>query len=306
MSYTAIENNVIQVDLTIAGNDTGWSLPGDGTAVHVACNSGSITLFEYALSPGHIYQVAWVVTAITSGFVQLQVPGDSGISRNSPGVYIDTVTPDSSGGFITFFANGNCTIAGFTLQDITNTVGTTIVYSAYNKKWSDFRTFYPDLNGGFSLYENTITAKDGQLYFHENGTNNTNNFYGTAYQSIIQAVFAKNPSIINTYEAVSYQANQLLTSTIGGITTPLGQVTTLIDSDFIKQALDDGINQVTIYQANNVYSASFLNDSNDDTVNGNPMKGNYIIVELITVDGSTILKLFSINVRTARTFIGAR
>lgn len=301
--FTALENIPITVNLVNQINYTGWSLPGDGTAVHSSCQTGNITLSQYPVKVGQTYQVAWVAVAVTSGNVQVQTPGSNGVSQTASGIYVDTVTPTSNG-YLSFYSNGNCTISGFTIQNITSTVGTTIVYSAINNKWSDFRTFYPDW--GWSLYENTVTAYKGQLYFHENGTNNTNSFYGTAYQSIIQAVFNKNPSIINTFEVLSYQANQLLVSTIGGITTPLGQQTTLIDTDFIKQTLSDGINKVIIYQANNVYSASLLNDSNDDTINGDKMRGNYIIVELVTVDGSSILKLFSMNMKTARSYIGNR
>jgi hypothetical protein len=303
MSTIAIENNNIQINLLTACNQTGWNLPGDGTAVHTMCNAGLITNFEYPVTAGQTYQVGWVAVSCSSGNVQLQTPGSNGVAKTAAGVFVENVTPTANG-FVQFYSNANCVITGFTIANITNQTGTTIVYSAINKKWSDFRTFYPDF--GWSLFENTITAYQGQLYFHENGTNNTNNFYGTAYQSIIETVFAKNAEIVNTFDVLSYQANMLLVTTQGGIRTPLGQQTTLVDTDFRKAMLTDGVTSVTVYQNENVYSASLLNDENDDVINGTPMMGNYIIVAMQTVDGSTALKLFSMSMKTSRKFIGNR
>jgi len=300
--FTAVENTPITVNLVTQANYTGWSVDGSfGT--HSSCQSGAITLSQYSLKAGHTYQVAWVVVSISSGYVQLQVPGATGVSQTGTAIVVDTVTPTSNGN-LTFYSNGNCTITGFSVQDITSTVGTTIAYSAINKKWSSFRTFYPDW--GWSLYENTITAYNGQLYFHENGTNSTNNFYGTSYQSIIAAVFNKNSEIVNSFDVLSYQANMLLTSTQGGIVSSTGQQTTLIDTDFIKACYTDGVTTVTVYQNDNVYSASLLNDENEDVINGANLRGNYIIVSMQTVDGSTILKLYSMSMKRSRKFIGNR
>src|SRR6185503_19104983 len=127
----------------------------------------------------------WVASAISSGNVQLQTPGSNGTAQTAPGIFVETVTPTSDG-FVQFYSNANATLTGFTISDTTNNTGITIAYSAINGKWSDFRTFNPDY--GWSLFENTITAKDGQLYLHLNGSDNTNNFYGVQYQSIIEAV----------------------------------------------------------------------------------------------------------------------
>lgn len=304
MAYSALINTPIVIYLPTAATDSGWTEDGVN-AMHQSCNNGSITLTTYPVTAGHTYQVGWAATAVGSGSVQLQTPGSNGVAKTAPGLFVENVAPTSNG-FVTFYSNGNCTITGFNILDVTNVVGTTIVYSALNQKWSDFRTYYPDF--GWSQYENTITAYQGQIYIHQNGGTSTNNFYGTQYQSIIQAVFAKDPEIINTYEVLSYQANQLLVTTQGGITTPLGQQSTLIASDFLKYALTDNVTTVNIYQNDNVYSAAILNDENspEGVISGDPMRGNYIIVELITADGSSILKLFSLSIKTARTYIGNR
>lgn len=300
--YTAIENNNIQVNLLTASNDTGWSVDGN-IATHVACNSGDLPLLNYPVISNHVYQITYTVLTISGGEVNVIVGGTSGTSHTTPNIYIDTITAGNTNP-VQFNSNANCSIELFYISDVTVVDPITIVYAALNKKWSDFRTIYPDF--GWSLFENTITAKDGQLYFHENGTDNTNNFYGVAYQTFIQAVFANNPTVIHTFDVLSYQANMLLTSTQGGITTPTGQQTTLIDTDFIKAAYTDGVTSLTVYQNQNVYSASLLGNELDSTINGEPMQGNYIIVQLQTVDGSSTLKLFTMAIKETRKYIGNR
>jgi hypothetical protein len=56
-----------------------------------------------------------------------------------------------------------------------------------------------------------------------------------------------------------------------------------------------------------VYSASFLRDKNSvgGILNGNVLKGNYLLVELISTE-STKLRLFSVAVHSEKSFIGVR
>jgi len=308
--FTAKENTAIQINLLTACNTTGWSVDGVN-AYHEACNAGSMPLEEYPVFAGNIYSVSWVATVLSGGNVQLQSPGSNGVARTVPGLFVEQISPTSNG-FISFYSNAVATITAFNVQVVSSQPGITIVYSAINSAkrgipvWSDFRTFYPDF--GFSLYTRTIVANNGAIYeLDGENTTSTNNFFGTPFQSSIRFVEAKNPGIIKDFEALSYQANQLLTSTIDGIQTSLGQITTLIDTDFIKQFLVDDDLEVVLYNNDNVYSASFLGDENGaGTVNGDGMRGSFIICELITIDGSTPLTLFSVSIRTRYVPIGSR
>lgn len=306
--FSALQNSPIVIDLVQQARTTGWSLLPDGiTAAHDSCNSGGITNTAYPLLAGHSYKISWRVLSVSGGYVQLQTPGSNGAMQTAPNLYVETVNPTSNG-FASFFSNATCQIQAFNVQDVTASglAGTTIVYSAKNKKWSDMRTFYPDY--GWALYTRTILANNGAIYTADNGgtSGNSNNFFGTQFQSTIKFVEAKNPDVIKDFEALNYQANMLLVTTIDGIQSSLGQISTLIDTDFIKQNLADGGLEVTIYQKDGVYSASFLNDENENIVNGSQLRGNYLILELITVDGSTPLTLFSIAVRSRYVPIGSR
>lgn len=305
-TFSALENSPILVNLVTQANDTGWSLPDGINALH-SCNPGNLILTPYPVIGGNTYQVSYIVNSISGGNVQIQSPGANGVARTTPALYVESITPTSNG-FISFYSNATCSITAFNIVPVSTAPGTTIVFSPFtapNGKWSDFRSYYPDF--GWSLYTRTIVGYQGQLYSFENGGGaNTNNFFGTQYQSSIKFVEAKNPDIIKDFEALNYQANMLLVSTPDGIQSSLGQISTLIDTDFIKQNLVDGPLQVILYQKDQVYSASFLNDENEDIVNGSQLRGNFLIVELITFDGSTPLTLFSVAVRSKYVPIGAR
>lgn len=302
-TYSAIENNVIEVDLLTAANDTGWSLLPGGIAKHVKCNNGYITLLNYPIVAGHTYNVTYTILTISGGSLRCELGGSSGDSSTSPDIIIETITAINTNP-LKLFSNANCTVQLFNVQDITVNDPVTIVWSEINKKWSDTRTLYPAF--GFSLLDTNGLMYHGNLYIQQNGSDSRNNFFGTQYQSSIRFVEAKNPEIVNDYEALNYQANMLLVTTINGASTPNGQVSTLIPTDFIKQNLMYAGLQVIQYEKDNVYFASFLPDSNDDAVNGAQLRGNYIMIELITVDGSTPLQLFSVGVKTRRIYLGAR
>lgn len=301
-TYSALQNIPIIVNLVQSVNNTGWDIEGE-VARHISCNSGFCTLISYPVKAGNTYQFTYAALTLSGGYLAVFCGGTEGTHETSPDIYVETLTATSDG-FIQFFSNANCTVQGFNIKNLTVDDGVTIVWSAENKKWSDTRTLYPEF--GFSLYTNTGMMKDGAMYLQENGSDSRNNFFGVQYQSSIKFVEAKNPEVVNDFEALNYQANMLLVTTINGVSTPNGQNSTLIPTDFIKTKLMYNGLQVIQYQRDNVYFASFLPDSNEDSVNGAGMRGNYLICELITVDGSTPLQLFSVGVKVTKVYLGAR
>ncbi len=109
---------------------------------------------------------------------------------------------------------------------------------------------------------------------------------------------------------MSYEANQLLVTTDNGISTVLGdeqQISELIDLDFLKDTLDDGVTTVEIYDVEGIFSASFLRDAagGGDINNGDVLKGTYIVVEL-TQQNDELLKLKNIIIHSEPSKIGAR
>ena len=217
--YTAIQDTPIQVNLLIQSNTTGWSVDGS-IGRHDSCNAGYITLRNYPVIAGHSYKITYSVLSISGGFVRAVIGGNNGASRTTTSDYLETIVA-SADGTVRFYSNANCDITGFNIQDVTNQIGTTIVYSAENDKWSDFRDYYPDFL--WSLYTTTLVGFNGQLYLAQNGQNKGfNNFFGTQFQSSITFVSANQATIVSEYEAMSYQSNSWWVTDINGITTSNG------------------------------------------------------------------------------------
>jgi hypothetical protein len=305
MSYTELQNSPIIIDLKQAAKDTGWSV--DGTyAIHESCNAGTIHLTSFTPVAGTLYNITYNVISISSGNVRCSIGANNGQTITTAGLVSDTITAD--GGQLTFYSNAACKIALFNIQAQIpapdNDAQNTIVYSAKSNKWSDFRTFVPDY--GFSLFTNTYLFSNGALYGQLNGGNSRNNFFGSQYQSKLKFVYNKQPVSVKTFNSIVLQANELLITTTDGISTSLGQVSELIDTDFLKDVLTDGTTIVNVYAKEGIYSAGFLRDKNEDLINGAPLKGNYITIELITTNGSTSLKLFSVAVNASLSKSGAR
>lgn len=302
-TFTAIENNPITVNLLTQANDTGWSVLAGGIAKHISCNSGFITLLNYPVVAGHAYKITYTILTISGGYVSAWAGNTEGAHHTTANIIVETIVATNTDA-IKLFSTANCTVQLFNIQDITITDPVSIFWSEINKKWSDNRTVFPSF--GFSLLDLNVLVYQGNVYVQQNGSDNRNNFFGVDYQSSIKFIDAKNSDAVNGFESLNYQANMLLVSTQDGITTDLGQVSTLIDTDFIKEKLQSAGLTVINYQKDNVYSASFLPDSNEDAVNGSGLRGRHIIIELITADGSTPLRLFSVEVKKAYIPIGPR
>lgn len=299
MSYSALQDTPIVINLLTAANDNGWTQDGV-TATHSSCNDGVTTNDSYPLFAGQSYQVSYAVLSISDGYVQVQSPGSNGAEQTTANLYVETITPTSNG-FVDFYSNANCQIQAFNIQNITPDPGNTIAYSAKTKKWSDFRSFYPDY--GWSLYTRSITAYRGNLYTHDNGSDDRCNFYGTQFTSSIKFSTNQQPTIPKTFLSINYQANQLLITPSTGVTTSLGQVSNLVSQDFLQAQYNDGSN---LYTSEGFYKASFLRDMNVDIISGDPLKGNWLQIDLVNTSPSSPLSLFSTEIIYAHSYGNTR
>lgn len=308
MSFSAVQNVPITVDLIQAAKDNGWSVDG-ATAFHTSCQSGFISLLTYPIVIGRSYEISYSVPVITSGVVQSYIGTQAGIARTTPGLYVETIIAAGANAELRFFSDGNCELQAFNIRDtVINTdirQRNSICYSVRAQKWSDFRTIEPDY--GFSLFTKSFTLFNGDLFGQVNQNSNRNNFYGVQYLSIIRFTTNEQPTITKRYNSLNYQSNQLLTSPSRGINTSNGQVSELIDVDFLQQTLNDGINPiVNDYQIEGLYQANFLRDLTFDLINGPQLIGNYMTVELQTTAPSGALKLFTTEIIYVHSFQGVR
>lgn len=305
---TAIEDQPIIISLTDLAPTTGWSVRGD-IAFHESCNSGNIYILNYPLVTGQTYTYSWQVITCTSGFVQANLGTAQGAAKTAPtAVITETVTATGTNPQFFFFSNGNCSIENFTITQVGFTTSltqqNTISYSEKTHKWVSFYTYIPD--NAFSLFINTYSFFNGDLYIHESGSLSRNNFYGVDYQSILQFVDNVQPLVPKSYLSLSIQCNELMVTGDNGITTSLGQVSELAAQDFIKDYLTDGTSSYNVNTIEGIYSAGLLRDKNTGTIeNGDQLKGNYIIITLISTNNSALL-LYTINIVARHSPIGSR
>jgi len=312
MGFTTLENTPLNVSLVTQSVTTGWSFSGS-VATHEACNAGSIYLNGFAVEAGKTYEITYRIATITGSasvlYTQAFMGDTAGAQRIASGFFIETLTCTGTSPRFRMFSNTDCTVEIFNIRNTavvtTEKQRNNIVYSEENNKWSSFYTYNPDC--GFGLFINLYTFKNGQLYLHQNNSESRNNFYGVQYDTIVNLPFNQQAAFVSTFESMSVQSNMLMITTEDGIETSLGQISDLVASDFTKATLVDGSTTVTINSVEGVYSASFLRDKNSvgEILNGNVLKGNYLLMELVSTE-STKLRLFSVAVHSEKSLIGVR
>lgn len=303
MKYSAIENTPITINLLMVVNDTGWSVDG-AIATHESCNAGNIYVLNYPLTTGQTYTYSWQVLSITSGFVQANLGSAQGSAKTTPGgVITETVIAAGSNPKFFFYSNGNCSIENFTISVVaaqtSPTQQNTISFSEKTKKWGSFYSYIPD--NAFSLFTDTFSFYQGNVYLHEQGLLERCNFYGVQYPAQVSISTNEQPTISKTFLGINYQANQLLVSP--SIQTSTGQFSNLIAQDFVQVEYNDGS---IGYTSEGLYKASFLRDMNVDLINGPELKGNWLTCNLITTSPSSPMNVFSSEINYVHSYQNIR
>lgn len=315
MIYQTLENTPIDINLVAQSVTTGWSFSGS-RAIHEVCNAGSIYLNPppgIEIIAGQTYRITYNIISITGSvgslYIQPFMGTTAGVQRIAPGFIQETLTAAGSNPRFRFYSNTDCEIEIFNIQ---NTAEVTtakqqnnIVYSEKLNKWPSFYTYNPDY--GFGLFINLYTIKNGDLYVHEHGSTDRNDFYGTQYNTIVNLPFNQHIANSNTFQSVSVQGNELMVTTTDGVISSLGQVSDLIAQDFTKSTMVDGSTVVTINSVEGIYSAPFMRDKNSigGIIDGDVLKGNYLLIELVTTTANQ-LKLLNVAVHSEHSYIGAR
>lgn len=305
MAYTTLQNTPITINLDEATRTTGWSIAGD-IATHESCNAGAMILAE-DLQVNVPYKITIRINSVSGGFVRVDLGDDSSVNLTTAGFYDDIELTSTTTGKLSIFSDADCEIQVFTYRivEVITTIKqqNTIVFREKTNRWTSFLTY--TIDSGTSLFNNSYLYRDGRMYIQVNQNINRNNFFGTQYQSIIRFAGNANKAQPKTFHSISYEANNLLVTTTDGITTSLAQVSELIDLDFLKDTLVSGVDEVKIYDVEGVYSASLLRDKNVDLINGDELKGTYIIVELITTTNNALI-LKNVQINSVPSKIGVR
>ena len=87
--------------------------------------------------------------------------------------------------------------------------GFNIAFDTQGQKWVTRYSYIPE--GMERLKNRFFSFKDGSIYVHDKGTNNT--FYGTAAPSLIKIISNFNPSLVKTFDAISIEGNDTWSDT---------------------------------------------------------------------------------------------
>lgn len=311
MSLIIQQNTPTIVDLVREARSTGWSLLPDVTARHESCNSGYMTVVDSLITPltGGEYTISYQISNYTSGTLIVYIGNSSSPVRSANGNYTDTLIATGVNPKIRIYSDGNLDL---TLLDVKADTSLTITKQRNTINWDEDTNKWPSYSShtsdfGFSLFKDLFTFKNGRLYRHDPLLPTRNNIYGVQYKTIVRLPFTGGQGQSKTYLSLSYEANQLMVTTDNGIETSLGNVSELIDQDFLKATLDDGVTLIDIYDVEGVYSSSFLRDTSNggDIINGDVLKGTYIIVELIQSNDEKLI-LRNIAVHSEPSKIGSR
>lgn len=307
MPEEILQNTPATTDLTVYGLTTGWSFSGN-VATHEDGNDGSIFLDAFDLVAGRTYEISFNIVSISGGYLRAYA-GDtaSPTQHTTAGFKTETLLASGTSPEFRFFSNANVVVEVFNIRDTAQSSAlkqtNSIAFSEKSNKWTDYRTFNPDI--AFSMFTKLFSFKQGVQYVHDPQSGNRNSFYGNQYKTIVKIPFNGQPTQTQTFQSVALQNNQLMITTTDGITTSLGQVSELYEWNFEKARLIQGATEVVIYEHEGVYSASFLRNKTEDIVNGSVLKGNYLVVEMQTVN-TGILKLFTASVHSSPSRIGSR
>lgn len=310
MSYTILQNTPTVIDLVSFAKTRGWTL-GSGYAEHEACNFGSIEVMPTTFTPvtGQSYTVSYKVSNYVSGNIVLRIGTNSGITRTGNNNYTETIVATGVNPKVLFYSTGDLRLNVIDIVPAAVNVLTkkknTIVFSEVDGKWTTFLSFTSDY--GLSLFKDLFTFKKGKMYRHDPELPTRNNIYGVQYKTIFKFVANAGDGIPKTFAGLSYEGNQLMVTTGGGIMTSLGQISELIELDFLKYTLESGVTRIDIYSVEGVFSSSFLRDMSNggDINNGDVLKGSHIVVELVQVD-DVVLRLSNIKVHSEYSPIGSR
>jgi len=288
MGFTTLQNTPIEIDLLALVNDNGWSFTGT-ELVHESCNFGTIVNKKLFLQT-QPYDLTIKINSISGGYLEVGF-GSFSQQYTTSGLKQISVTSTTANPQIRLTSNANTRVEVISIMNtsvVDNTDSTdNIVYFFHENfdnpnegrdRWERFDNYYPDF--AMSMFTNLYSYKNGQMYSHTDKTNK-NWFYGTQYESRIKAQFVQ-PQVVN-YQSIKLECNELLITTEDGVVTSLGQVSDLIEQDFEMFSLDDGVNQVTVYDYEGNYRANFLK-AKPDLNFGDRLKGRYVTIEITTKD----------------------
>ena len=149
-------------------------------------------------------------------------------------------------------------------------VAETFVYSERTKGWTTRLTLYPEwMSDGIQSFH---TFRDGQMWFHDIGNTNYNNFFGTQFNSSIQVASNANPQEVKVYKTLGVKTTASPEIAANGIATSEGQNSRIPQASFRNK---EGNKTSELYR-----------DSNIDARTGPRLRGRWMTANItLPTDG---------------------
>jgi hypothetical protein len=163
--------------------------------------------------------------------------------------------------------------------DITITPGDVPEYTfSFNEKRNAFSSFFDYFPEWIcNAQDKIVTWHDGEIWVHDT---DYANFYGTQYDSSITLVFNDQVAVAKTFNTISYQANDVWTS------STTGDVNTSFINPQTNLQQESNLKTADYENTNGKYSAAFMNDANSRSTeaeginNGDSLLGQWCEVKL--------------------------
>lgn len=167
---------------TIDARDSGWVI-SKGSATHYPCNEGFMVARNMDLIVGHLYVIAFVISAFVSGVVRVICGDTLGTPRNVNGTYTETLTCTDVSTF-KFYADGQLTVSDLYIYDtVQPSQPITFSFNEKHNLWSNVHSFVPDTM--VSFLGNFYSWYHGAMYLHNSDAAPRMNYYGTQYSAQI-------------------------------------------------------------------------------------------------------------------------
>jgi len=177
------------------------------------------------------------------------------------------------------------------LQGGTNSGNTIESYAfSFNERRNGYCSFYSykDAEWVMGVEDMIASWKDGNLYLHNNTTNYCQ-FFGINYSCYITLVFNKNIEEVKTWESVwevasaKWACPEIYTNT----------------NSYSGQRQESVLINQDLEELEGVFKSAFLRDANSigGVINGDVLKGSYIVVKFTIENASNLVTLSEITVK---------
>jgi hypothetical protein len=172
------------------------------------------------------------------------------------------------------------------LQELSTLQPYTFSFNEIRNGYTSFFSYYPEWIA--NAQELIYTWKNGQLYKHDNAASYSN-FYGIQGDAYLMVVF--NP---NLYQKKSWNS---LTEVASAIWSVPNMYTNTYTYGTTKQQSSLGEAEFTLLEANPTAAIKRDANSSGGKINGNYMKGNWLVVKFQKTNANNLVNLSEVSCR---------